>query len=175
MEAKQSKIGFTIIITAIIVGGISYYFWGNKNLETAKKVSQNQESVVFNMSSKEYAVMGREIWNVIQCSSWASINNDVKEQERLFSFGYEKGQKFLGALKAEKIKQDDVSSEVPIGVTMLLQGPTEEFILGRIFEAAQEEALDEVFKTGDELNSYEMQKIIAADKFHDGNCQLVGK
>lgn len=141
-------------------------------LETARP---KQESTMFSQSSKEYAVMGREAWSAFRCSSWASINNDAKEQERLFLFGYEKGQKFLSAIKAEKIKQEDISLEVPIGVTMLIQGPTEEFILGRIFETAQEEALDEVLKTGDEFNSDEMQRIISGNKFRDGNCQLIRK
>jgi len=77
--------------------------------------------------------MGREILSAFNCSAWASKTNDSKETERLFLFGYKQGQKFLGALKAEKIKQEDISQEVPIGVTMLLQGPSEEFILGRIF------------------------------------------
>jgi len=175
METQQSKIVVAIIITAIVVGGAVYYFMGTKNPETA---SPKKENSSFTQSSKEYAVMGREIWSAFECSAWASKVDDSKEAERLFMFGYSQGQKFLGALKAEKIKQEDISSEVPIGVTMLLQGPSEEFMLGRIFENAQEEALNEVFYTNydrSNLNPEDLQKSIAGNKFRDGNCQLIGK
>lgn len=173
METQQSKIGRAVIITAIIVGGASYYFWGSKDSETA-----SPKNSAFSQSSKEYAVMGRQVSSAFRCSAWASKVDDVKESERLFMFGYEQGQKFLGALKAEKIKQEDISQEVPIGVTMLLQGPTEEFILGRIFETAQEGALEEVFYTNydrNNLNPEDLQKSIAENKFRDSNCQLIGK
>jgi len=119
--------------------------------------------------------MGRQVFSAFQCSSWALINDDQDEAERLFVYGYEQGQKFLGALSAQKIKQEDISSQVPIGVTMLLQGPNEEFILGRIHSSAEEEALDEVFKTGDDFNDDKLQKIIANNKYRNGNCELLGK
>lgn len=169
---EKIKITLVVIIAAIIVSGGAYYFWGNKNLTTE---SSKQENVVFNQSSKEYAMMGRDVWSAFECSSWASEINDTKEVERLFLFGYEQGKKFLDALNAGKIEQEDISQEVPIGVTMLLQGPSEEFILGRIYSFAEEEALGEVFKTGDDYNSKELQEIIASNKFQDGNCELVGK
>ncbi|MDD4108606.1 MAG: hypothetical protein PHH93_07800 [Prolixibacteraceae bacterium] len=40
---------------------------------------------------------------------------------------------------------------------------------------AEEEALNKVFKTGDDFNNDEMQKIIANNKYRDGNCELLGK
>ncbi|MBI1755329.1 hypothetical protein HYR65_03545 [Candidatus Azambacteria bacterium] len=150
MQTQGSKIGPAIIITAVVVGGAVYYFTGTKNPESA---SPKKENSSFTQSSKEYAVMGREVLSALECSAWASKVNDAKESERLFMFGYAQGQKFLGALRAEKIKQEDVSQEVPIGITMLLQGPSDEFILGRIFENAQEEALNKVFYTNYDHNN----------------------
>lgn len=114
--------------------------------------------------------MGRQIYSAFQCSSWASKNDNLKEAERLFIFGYEQGKKFINALTAQKIKEEDIFSEVPIGVTMLLQGPSTEFILGRIHSHAEEDALKEVYKTGNNFNSNEIQKSIASNKFLDGNC-----
>lgn len=170
MPTEQSKTGLAIIVTAILVGGLVYYLTSNKGAETAE-----QSNDLSTNTSKEYAVMGRELWSAFQCSSWASIIGEGKEQERLFLFGYAQGEKFLAAAKAGKIENPDINQEVPIGVTMLVQGPTNDFILGRIFEGAQEESLDEVFKTGEEYNSVEMQKIVAGNKFRDGNCGLIGK
>ena len=172
MQTQESKVGLAVIITALVVGGGVYYFTAEKT--TAQPIASTKVDTA-SYTSKEYAVMGRELHSALQCASWASITKDDAESERLFTFGYEQGQKFLAAIKAEKVKKEDISSEVPIAVAWMLQGPTEEFILGRIYEAAQEDALEEVFKTGDEFNSDEMQKIIAGNKYRDGNCQLIGK
>ncbi len=172
MQSQEIKIGLAILITVIVVGGGAYFLWGNKGPEI---VNLEKNNSAFTQSSKEYAVMGSELWNAFACSSWASITGDTREQEKLFLFGYNQGQKFLSALRAEKIKQEDLSQEVPIGVTMLLQGPSDEFILGGIYRAAQDEALKEVFNTDNKFNSDEMQKLIAGNKFRDGNCQLIGQ
>jgi hypothetical protein len=37
-----------------------------------------------------------------------------------------------------------VSDVVPIGVTLRFQGPTADFIIGRVFEAAMGDAYDQV-------------------------------
>jgi hypothetical protein len=133
------------------------------------------ESNIGKKGSREYAVMGQEPWSAFQCSSWASKTSDAKEQERLFLFGYSQGNKFFAVLRAKRIMQEDISREVPLAVMMLLEGPNDDFILGRIFEFAQKHALREVYQTGEKFNSDEVQKIIAGNKFRDGNCRLIGK
>ena len=179
MQSQTLKIVLAVIITAVVASSGTYYFLSTNKPEspTSSVVNEKQEDkdTVYNLTSKEYAIMGKQVFSAFQCSSWASINDDQEEAERLFVYGYEQGQKFLGALSAQKIKQEDISSQVPIGVTMLLQGPSEEFILGRIHSSAEEDALDEVFKTGDDFNDDELQKIIASNKYTAGNCELLGK
>ncbi|TSC70692.1 MAG: hypothetical protein G01um101449_299 [Parcubacteria group bacterium Gr01-1014_49] len=173
MNTEKPNVGLAVLVTAVLVGGGVYYFSaGPKNLDSD---TTNQANSTLSQTSKEYAVMGRQLWSAFQCASWASVVGDNKEQERLFLFGYAQGEKFLVAAKAGKIENPDINQEVPIGVTMLVQGPTNDFILGRIFEGAQEEALDEVYKTGNKYNSTELQKIIAENKYRDSNCQLIGK
>lgn len=137
--------------------------------------SPKQENAAFTQSSKEYALMGREVWSSFECSAWADTNDDEKEQQRLFLFGYERGKIFLGALRADKIDRSDLSQEVPIVLGLLLHGPSDEFILGQIYSSASGLALEEVYKTGNNFNLKELQKTIAGKKFRDGNCQLIGK
>ena len=176
MEKEQSKIGVAILITAIVVGGAVYYFTNSKAAQ--ETTSTKQENSSYNQSSKEYAVMGRELWSAFSCSTWASHFGDQKEAERLFLFGYEQGKKFLGAARAEKITDEDFRQEVPIGISMSLAGPNDDFILGVISTNVQDEALDEVFYTNydrSKLNSDDLQKSIAENKYRDGNCQLIGK
>lgn len=176
MTTQTSKILLSIFITAVIASGGTYYFLSTQKTDfSTPSATIAEKNDTFNQSSKEYAIMGKQAFSAFQCSSWASKNDDQKEAERLFTFGYEQGKKFIGALGAQKIKQEDISSEVPIGVTMLLYGPSPDFMLGNIYSAAQEEALKDVFKTGDDFNADEVQKIVAGNKFRDGNCQLIGK
>lgn len=125
-------------------------------------------------SSRVFAVMGRSLWSAFECSSLASQMKNQKEQERLFNFGYKSGLAFISALQDQKIERKHLSEEVPIGVTFLLQGPTPDFILGRIFEAAQDEALKGILKTGDSMNPDDVQKLLAQNKYTKQNCRLLG-
>ena len=79
-------------------------------------------------SSKDYAVMARASWSALECSSLASKSKNFKEQERLFLHGYDQGQKFIAAVKSEKVKREDLSTEAPL-MMLLLQGPTADFML----------------------------------------------
>jgi len=105
----------------------------------------------------------------------ASVATDQLEQERLFSFGYTQGRKFLDALRENKISQADRSSIVPSGFLMVAEGPTADFILGRVFEAAQENALKNVFVTDGKLNSNELRESIAKNRHQTQNCALIGR
>jgi hypothetical protein len=125
-------------------------------------------------SSKEYASMALETWTSFECAVLAEKGKNSEEQERLFWFGYNQGKKFLSALKAGKVKREDIA-EVPVGVLLLLQGPTADFILGRVYEHASDAALETVYKTGDKINSDEVQQIIADREFMKRNCKLIGK
>ncbi len=125
--------------------------------------------------SQEHALRAMKAWSAFECSALASMNKDTAEQERLFLFGLDQGRKFIAAYQARKIKQEHLSNAAPWGFLVLLQGPTPDFMLGRIFESAQENALEDIFKTGDEFNPDEVQRILARSKFSKLNCQLIGK
>lgn len=124
--------------------------------------------------SKTYAQMAKATWSAFECSSLASKAGKPKEQERLFLYGYEQGKIFISAVQAKKVEQKDLSSEAPLIMLLLLQGPTPDFMLGRVYESAQDSALKEVFNTGEHFNSDEVQGTIAANKFRKFNCQLIG-
>jgi hypothetical protein len=68
----------------------------------------------------------------------------------------------------------DLSNEVPAGVMWLMEGPTPDFILGRIYESAQSNALKNIYNVGDHFNSEEEQELAASNKFSSSNCQLIG-
>lgn len=180
MQSQTTRIILAIFITAIIASGGTYYFLNTNKIEFTIPSAENanKENVVFNQGSKEYAVMGRELWSAFSCSTWASHFENQKEAERLFLFGYEQGKIFLGAVRTGKVTDEDFQQEVPIGISMSLAGPNDDFILGVIYTNIQDEALEEVFYTNydkTKLNSEDLQKSIAESKYRDGNCQIIGK
>jgi len=122
-------------------------------------------------SSEQYAVMARAVWSAFECSSLAAESGDHKEQKRLFMFGYNQGKVFIAAVQAGKVKRKDLSSNAPIGVLVRLEGPSPDFMLGRIYEGAQDDALNDVYHVG---NSDKDNKLAASNKFTTKNCQLIG-
>ena len=126
-------------------------------------------------NSKEYAGMARSTWAAFECASLASKLKNSTEQERLFTYGYKTGLSFISALQTGKIEQKDLSGEAPWLMLLLLQGPTPDFMLGRVYEAAQDEALKNVLHTAEKLNPEDIQRLIAQSEFTKRNCQLIDK
>lgn len=127
----------------------------------------------------EKSQLGRIVWSAFQCATYAEMSGDVAEQSRLFEVGLRSGRKFIDAVKNKQITPEIMTREVPIGVTMLLQGPTPDFILGRIFENAMHDAFDEIVKNGNPydttkwINDTDLRKTRARTKFDNGNCAFV--
>lgn len=133
------------------------------------------QATSFAQSSHDYAAMGRSLWAGFKCSALASKMNSPKEQERLFQFGYKEGLVYLNALQSQKIDQIPITDEAPIAVLLRLQGPTPDFMLGRIYEAAVESALKDVMRTGGNFNPEDLQKTLAQNEFNKQNCRLLGR
>jgi hypothetical protein len=124
---------------------------------------------------------GRVTWSAFECATFAELSGDTKEQERLFTAGVKAGRQLVEALQKGRISREAMSSEVPIGVTMLLAGPSVDFIIGRIFENATRDAYDNVVKRKDGLalpvddwvRDDGLTKSIAQQKYSQGNCRLI--
>lgn len=123
--------------------------------------------------SADLAKMGRAAWAAFECSSLASVLERPKDQERLFRFGYEQGKEFLHAMQGGRITAKDLNSIAPSGLLMVAQGPTADFILGRVFESAQDNALKDVITTETVLHK-DLKQAIASRKYSSGNCEIIG-
>jgi len=132
-------------------------------------------SSAYATSTPGYETMGKAIWSAFECSALAEKSKNAKEQDRLFKYGYAQGLKFISTIQQNKDKREELFSETPTIMLLLLQGPTPDFMLGRVFEGAIESALKDVFKTNEQFNSGDVREIIARDKFRKKNCQLIGK
>jgi len=122
-----------------------------------------------------YGIMVQSAWSAFQCSVLAEKSRNMAQQERLFAFGYDQGLKFIAALESGSAKKDELSGAAPFSMLLLLQGPTPDFALGRIFEAALRSALEDVFTSVESYDSAAIQESIAAAEFLKRNCNLIGR
>jgi len=119
------------------------------------------------------AQLARVMYSAFTCSTYASMSGNNKEQERLFQLGLKAGRDFLKAFESREIPTDAMQTEVPIGVSLYLAGPTHDFIIGRIFEAVQTTAYKEVAKDALPRDDGDLSKMRARNAFTAANCSLI--
>jgi hypothetical protein len=124
---------------------------------------------------QRYGIMAQSAWSAFQCSVLAEKSKKMAEQKRLFEFGYAQGIQFIGALEAGNARREELWGAAPASMLLLLEGPTADFALGRIFEAALRSALEDVFASAASYESAELQESIAAQEFRRRNCHLIGR
>lgn len=174
MRPETVKVLLAVLITAVVVGAGVYSYNGSQT-QTGKNQETSPAIKSFSKSSNDYAIMGTSVWSAFECSALAAHVDNNTEAERLFEFAYNQGKEFVGAFLAGNITDDDIRAEVPLGVRFLLGGPSEEFILGRIFEGTQESALENVLTTNGSYNSEDIQEIRAQNLYRERNCSLIGR
>jgi hypothetical protein len=119
--------------------------------------------------------MGVAAWSGFECSVLAGEFGDVVEQERLFTYALAQGRAFVKAAREGKVTPSDLRSKVPSGLSMSLAGPSIDFILGRVYADATDNALTNVFTIGGSLTSESERESLARAKFTKQNCVLIGK
>jgi hypothetical protein len=98
-------------------------------------------------SSLKYAQLGDKAYAQFQCAAIASFLDDKKsEQGRLFMAGLEGGREFLKAARDGKVEKDDIHSNLPLSFFLRLRGPSIDFILGSVWEAAVFYASEDMIK-----------------------------
>jgi hypothetical protein len=121
--------------------------------------------------SKNLAIKGKRSWMGLRGFWLANQAGDTKKAEQFFEFGYSQGKEFLEALRSGKIKDEDIRSELPFIMLYLLQGPTDDFILGRMFESTNQGIYDTVYK--DIETNEERKKQKAKEELSRGNYDLI--
>jgi hypothetical protein len=117
--------------------------------------------------------MSRATWSAFECAALAATLKNQAEQSRLFLYGYQRGKEFIAAVQAGKVKREDTYTETPWIMTMLLEGPSADFMLGRIYSSAEDSALKDVLKVNGELTDEKLRESIARSKFTNQNCVLL--
>jgi hypothetical protein len=137
----------------------------------------------FAASDQNKARLGHTMWSAFVCGTYAEMSGDEKEQTRLFELGVKAGRDFLGARESHQITDDDLRNEVPFFMLLVLQGPSTDFIIGRVFQFAYTRTFDEIAKhdamglpiekMSDWVTDKETQKTIAHSKFLRTNCASI--
>ncbi len=108
-------------------------------------------------------------WSAFECSVLAENMGDPVEQERLFLLGHKEGMAFLRALEAEELPKEAVQKYASLKFIWRLGGPSHDFLLGRIYEAAAEGMYSYVLTATDDL----VQRTQALREFDRRNCGLL--
>lgn len=126
-------------------------------------------------ASAQEAHLGRLSWSAFHCSSLASQSAQADEQQRLFQVGYESGLRYIEAVRAGRVTEEQVRSETPIGFSLGLGGPSPDFMLGRIYETAADKAYDDVTEQISTPNAFdaEIRQVVAGNLFQQSNCTLL--
>lgn len=135
-------------------------------------------------ASEENAKSAKKAWSAFECSTFAVFANKDIESKALFETGYKEITKFLNALEAKEITEKELRSIVPLGIRFNLQGPSKDFIAGRIYAEISQNANDDIIKN-DLLSGLpitdpmkwntdeDLQVSIAKNKYSKGNCDFL--
>jgi hypothetical protein len=119
-------------------------------------------------TSREYALMGQKLWATFECSQWASYADDKDEEVRLFKLGYGQGREFVEAAWSNKLNRQDLSDIAPSEVQNGLDGPSVDFVLGRIYEKAYHKVSNLV-----PSDSVSEGKAFSQQRLREKNCRLL--
>lgn len=116
---------------------------------------------------------GRLMWSAFVCATYAMISEDYAERERLFELGYEAGTRFMEAWPSLSEEQ---RRNHPTVMLLHLAGPTNDFIIGRVYQAAENHAHDEVVRSderGIPVLDPEANALRAESLFGREDCSLL--
>ncbi|MDU0365136.1 hypothetical protein RWK44_32730 [Rhizobium sp. 25PS6] len=133
-------------------------------------------------ASEQEAKLSRLAWAAFECHELALIADNQPEKERLFRIGSGTSTKFVEAVRAGKVSDNEMFNFVPGGIARATDGPSVEFVVGRIYQLIVADTFENVTQedsSGKALppdkwvaDPFEM-KGIAQTKYRAANCELI--
>jgi hypothetical protein len=117
-----------------------------------------------------------------RCQVWSGM---AGEEDRFLAHhdsGILAGRRFVEAVRAGGITPQDVDATVPIFVALSLEGPSDEFVLGRLYEITTTDAYDQVVRRDangslrapqDYVMDNELRAALARVLIRTHNCSLL--
>jgi hypothetical protein len=120
--------------------------------------------------SAQNARNGKVSWSAFEC---ASLAVSQEEAERLFQVGYRAGLAFVQDVQLRRINKEDIDREVPVAFLLALRGPTPDFMLGRVFEAAQGSVFEDITEAALGSVDQDIRRLHSESLFNRQNCALL--
>lgn len=134
------------------------------------------------LASEDDAKLARTAWSAWQCHQFAFYAKDAAESERFFNLGLNAARTFVTKLHAGQITRDETFKHAPIAVMFVAQGPSVDFVVGRIYSAVAQDTFDSMAKKDSSgaampsekwITDTSLLKSIAESKYRDANCDLI--
>jgi hypothetical protein len=121
-------------------------------------------------------LQSKKTWSAFECSYLAAKVSNADEQERLFLYGLDQGRSFLIAADERRFTRQDASKIVPTGFLLVMQGPSHDFILGRLWQSVTDNTVNELYRKLDgQIYTDERLKFLAETEYENQNCRLLGR
>ncbi|MBY5684817.1 hypothetical protein HFO32_22095 [Rhizobium leguminosarum] len=133
-------------------------------------------------ASPEDAKLSMIAFSAWECHVYANRAGDQAESERLFILGMETAKEFVVKLKAGEISKQDTFQHSPMAVMNLMQGPNNDFILGRFYELVASSSFEKITQKDSAGQQMEWKdwitdpatiRSIAETKFRQANCSMI--
>lgn len=114
-----------------------------------------------------------------RCQVWSGMAGDEESALAHSNQGYASGSRFVAAARSGQIDQTDLDATVPIYILFSLGGPSDDFVLGRLYEMTTQNAFDQIVtrnKDGvplppsDYVTDTEVQSVMAGELARSSNC-----
>ena len=135
---------------------------------------------------KQSSVVGGNVarlaWDAFQCAAYAEVAGDLQtEHQRLFQLGYDNALRFLQARQRGEVSEEEVRNRAPLRFMRRVVGPNIEFMLGRIYEGARDEALQSIepapsaapWNFDRRITDRELRKLRAANEYSAKHCRVL--
>lgn len=114
-----------------------------------------------------------------RCQVWSGMIGDQESTLAHFNQGYASGSRFVAAARAGQIDQADFEATVPVYISLSMGGPSDDFVLGRLYEMTTQDAYDKIVTRGkdgvplhpsDYVMDTEVQSVMAGELIRSSNC-----
>jgi hypothetical protein len=136
-------------------------------------------SIVGTEADKELITSySKKMWTAFQCDQYVSIESSIKSDESLFDIGYGAGLVAFHFVDKNEIRIGQLIHEELLPVPVLLRAhprPSNDFAIGRIYEAASDKAFNKVTDGIPEREPDRIEKMQEKAKllFDAENCNLL--
>ena len=128
-----------------------------------------------NAESSLHAKEAQMTWAAFRCATLASVVGSA-EYQRLFDIGRREGTKYIKAINEDATLEIKIYSDVPEVLRGKIGGISQDFDLGRLYEATSSGTVDNLKEALSSLEPIQFNAAmtdLATQKFESDNCALL--